>query len=86
LGFVSRLVGERGSDPEPPDVTDGGDEGDQRGDGDQRDGRSPIRLYECPDCESVYLSTDLSTCESCDAPVDQIPSERDLGYGSTRRR
>ena len=83
LGFVSRLVGERGSAPEEPDAVEERDERDQR---DERDGRPPTRLYQCPDCESVYLSADLSTCESCETGVDPVPTERDLGYGSARSR
>lgn len=74
LGFVSRFVGEGGRPPDEPDDIDG------------RDGRPPTRLYECPDCESVYLPEDLATCGSCNTSVEPVPSERDLGYGSTGSR
>lgn len=73
LGFVSRLVGERGSAPDGPDGADGPDE---------RDGRPPTRLYEYPDCESVYLSEALENCGSCGTDVDRVATERDLGYGT----
>lgn len=98
LGFVSRLVGDRGDRPDDADDLGGADGSDRptgpddaeavdgRDDRDGRDERQPIRLYECPDCESVYLSEDLSTCRSCDTRVDSVPSEHDLGYGSARSR
>lgn len=37
------------------------------------------RLYECPDCGTVYIATELESCSDCDTRVDRIPSERDLG-------
>jgi len=37
------------------------------------------RLYECPDCGTVYVATELETCSDCGTRVDRIPSERDLG-------
>lgn len=74
LGFVTKLVGERGHAPDESDATDG------------RDGRLQTRLYECPDCESVYLAEDLSTCGSCHVAVEPVPSERDLGFDAARSR
>lgn len=86
LGFVSRIVGQRGTRPDDADGTDDS-EGSADPDGTEgRDGRPPTRLYECPDCESVYLSADLAMCESCDTPVEPVPSEEDLGYGSAEGR
>lgn len=70
LGFVTRIVGDGGSPRDGSEAEDG------------EDGRRQTRLYECPDCESVYLSTDLASCESCDTGVERIPSERDLAFGS----
>lgn len=80
LGFVSRLVGDDGNSPDESDAgeTDAS-ESDTAAD---RHGREPTQLYECPDCESVYLSADLSVCASCDTGVEPVPSERDLGYGT----
>ena len=70
LGFVTRLVGDEDRSPDGSDAEDG------------REGRPQTRLYECPDCDSVYLSADLANCESCDTDVEQVPSEHDLGFGS----
>lgn len=74
LGFVTRFVGEREGSLEEAGGMDG------------RGGRPPTRLYECPECESVYLSEYLETCRSCRTAVEPVPSERDLGYGSARSR
>ena len=70
LGFVTRLVGDGASSDDGSDA------------GAVRDERRQTRLYECPDCESVYLSTDLTNCESCDTGVERVPSERDLAFGA----
>lgn len=70
LGFVTKLVGDGGSAPTEPEET-----GD-------RDERPAARLYECPDCESVYLSLDLEDCRTCGTGVERVPSERDLGFGT----
>lgn len=75
LGFVSRLVGDDGGSPDETDTIEADTVAD-------RPDREPTRLYECPDCGSVYLSADLSNCESCDSAVDRVPSEHDLGFGS----
>ncbi|WP_226013526.1 hypothetical protein [Halomicrobium salinisoli] len=29
-------------------------------------------LFHCPDCATVYIATDKTTCASCDTDVDQI--------------
>lgn len=70
MGFVTRLIGERREPPEESSATAG------------RDHRPSARLYECPDCESVYLSRDLETCRSCDTGVESVPTEHDLGFAS----
>lgn len=70
LGFVTRLVGDDGRSPDEADAADG------------REGRQRTRLYECPDCELVYLSADLAHCGSCGTGVEPVPSESDLGFGS----
>lgn len=38
------------------------------------------RLYSCPDCETTYISDGMEFCSECDGGVEQIPSERDLGF------
>lgn len=43
---------------------------------------SSARLYECPDCGAVYLSTELESCPACDTGVESVPTERDLRYAS----
>lgn len=70
LGFVTRFVGDDASSETDTDAKVA------------RDGRRQPRLYECPDCESVYLSTDLANCGSCDTAVERVPSEHDLASGS----
>ena len=40
------------------------------------------RLYECPDCGAVYLSTELESCAACGIGVESVPTERDLRYAS----
>lgn len=42
----------------------------------------PGRLYECPDCGTVYISTDPQPCSDCDSDVEQVPNERDLGLNT----
>lgn len=37
------------------------------------------RLFECPDCGTVYIATELESCSDCGTRVDRIPSERELG-------
>ena len=70
LGFVSRFVGEDGNSPDGTDVEQ------------ERNERVPTRLYECPECEAVYLSADLAVCPSCETEVEPVPSEHDLGFGT----
>jgi len=31
-------------------------------------------LFECPVCESVYVSEDMETCSQCNEPVKLVPS------------
>ena len=38
----------------------------------QNDARST--LYQCPDCESVYVAIDKEACDTCDTAVEEIPS------------
>lgn len=33
-------------------------------------------LFQCPDCESVYVAVDKRTCITCEAAVEEIPSTR----------
>lgn len=42
----------------------------------------PGRLYECPDCGTVYISTDPQPCSDCDSDVENVPNERDLGLNT----
>ena len=51
---------------------------DERGDA-AADGGTTTALYECADCETTYISETMDACPSCDAPVERVPSESDLG-------
>lgn len=31
-------------------------------------------LFQCPDCESVYVAVDKRTCTTCETAVEQVPS------------
>ena len=41
--------------------------------------RSTASLYECPSCETVYISEGMQSCPECEARVDTVPDERELG-------
>lgn len=41
--------------------------------------REPAGLYECTNCETTYIGVDKRSCPRCDGPVEEIPSEADLG-------
>lgn len=70
LGFVSRLVGESTA------------ASGSSGAADEGAGPPSTRIYECPDCESVYLAEDQTSCRSCETDVEAVPTEHDLGFGS----
>lgn len=31
-------------------------------------------LFQCPDCESVFVAVDKQTCATCETDVEQVPS------------
>lgn len=31
-------------------------------------------LFQCPDCESVYVAVDKERCTACETAVEQVPS------------
>jgi hypothetical protein len=33
--------------------------------------------------ETTYVDTEMESCSSCGDPVEEIPSESDLGFGPT---
>jgi hypothetical protein len=70
--LVTRLLGTRAaaSASEEPSATGGSTEAPS------------ARLYECPDCDAVYLSTGLDSCAACHTSVESVPTERDLRYTS----
>ncbi|MHB9285973.1 hypothetical protein ACKVMT_02920 [Halobacteriales archaeon Cl-PHB] len=38
------------------------------------------KLYHCNGCSTTYVSgSEKETCRTCDGPVENVPSERDLG-------
>lgn len=36
-------------------------------------------LYECSECEEVYVANDMQTCPECRSTVIDVPNEPDLG-------
>lgn len=44
------------------------------------DGGLATGLYSCPDCGTTYISEEMESCSECNVRVEQIPSERDLGF------
>lgn len=46
----------------------------------ESDGGLSTKLYSCPDCETTYISDGMESCSKCNGSVEQIPSERDLGF------
>lgn len=65
-GVVSVVEGQLGRKNESPTQTD--DEDLSPAD------ESRSTLYQCPDCESVYVALDKQTCSTCDAAVEEVPS------------
>jgi hypothetical protein len=55
--------------------------GDQTGEPPASDGHEPATLYSCSGCERTYVGTDKESCSRCAGPVEEIPSESDLGFG-----
>lgn len=43
------------------------------------DTRRSATLYECPDCETTYISSEMDDCPECRASVETVPNEHDLG-------
>lgn len=39
----------------------------------------PTGLYECDECETTYISTEMETCPACRTGVESVATERDLG-------
>lgn len=44
------------------------------------DTRSETSLFHCPGCNTVYISTEMSTCACCQQPVETVPTATDLGW------
>jgi rubrerythrin len=36
-------------------------------------------LYECPACETVYISEGMESCPECGDGVEHVPDEREIG-------
>lgn len=36
-------------------------------------------LYECPDCGTTYITSEMDTCPDCRCAVEAVPNGRDLG-------
>lgn len=59
------------------------EDGRESDDDEEEDGaHDPARLYECPDCGTIYIRTDPQPCSECNTSVDPIANERDLGLTS----
>jgi hypothetical protein len=40
---------------------------------------STARLFHCPQCDTVYVGETMDACTECSTPVEQIPTDADLG-------
>jgi rRNA maturation endonuclease Nob1 len=40
----------------------------------------PAHLYRCQPCRETYISDEMDRCPSCNTAVEDIPTERDLGF------
>ncbi len=40
---------------------------------------TPAELYACPECSKTYIGRDMVTCPTCEAGLDTVPNEQDLG-------
>lgn len=61
-------------------TTDGSDGGGDGGAGPTpTDARDSAGLYQCPDCETTYITGEMETCPECRRPVEAVPDGRDLG-------
>lgn len=67
MKFIRRIVDVFGS------TTDGNDETENA------ETTDPASLYECADCDTTYISTEMETCPDCRDGVEAVPNERDLG-------
>jgi rubrerythrin len=36
-------------------------------------------LFQCPSCETVYISEEMQSCPECGERVDHVPDEGELG-------
>jgi Zn finger protein HypA/HybF involved in hydrogenase expression len=41
--------------------------------------RDASSLFECPACETVYISEEMQSCPECGERVDHVPDEGELG-------
>lgn len=67
MKFIRRIADVLGSDADGNDATESDDAPD------------PAGLYECEDCDTTYISTEMETCPDCRDGVEAVPNERDLG-------
>lgn len=55
--------------------TDDASDGEDDGEADRTQQDAPrAALFQCPDCESVYVAVDKGRCETCETAVEQVPS------------
>jgi hypothetical protein len=53
---------------------------DQRkSDSDEGSEARTTNLFHCTPCSTTYVSDELESCSQCDAPVERVPTEQDLG-------
>lgn len=67
MKFIHRIAGVLGSGTDGNDATERAEPAD------------PAGLYECADCDTTYISTEMETCPDCRDGVEAVPNERDLG-------
>lgn len=42
-------------------------------------GTDTAGLFECPECGTVYVETELGECPDCGAGVERVPTGQELG-------
>lgn len=64
--LLSAVEGQFDRTDEPPAQEDDEDPGLPEG--------PQAALFQCPDCESVYVAIDKRTCTACETAVERVPS------------
>lgn len=49
------------------------------GDAPETPPKNPANLYECANCETVYIADEMESCPECETGVTAVPNEHELG-------